>query len=302
MAIIRDMISGFELFQPTEVDDAIELLSRYGDDGWVLSGGLDSFDWFKDRIKKPTAVVDLGNVEELKGVRTGPEGVEIGAMTTITEVARHPHLIDNYTVLTEAANHIATPQIRNRGTLGGNLSQDTRCWYYRSGWPCYRAGGNVCYAGTPTSMNREHCITGASRCVAVNPSDSAPALISLGAQFVIKGPKGERVVEAQDYFMSPAVDIERMTILNPGELLTSILLLSLELIGPFPSIGLPKPSTTRPNSSLPTGTSTISPVRFTVSPSLMPVSTPKILTPTLSISRLSAIPLMPPGNSIISPA
>ena len=207
MAIIRDMISGFELFQPTDVDDAIELLSRYGEDGWVLSGGLDSFDWFKDRIKKPTAVVDLAQVEELKGIRTGSEGVEIGAMTTITEVAKHPHIVENYSVLAKAAGHIATPQIRNRGTLGGNLSQDTRCWYYRSGWPCYRAGGNVCYAGTPTSMNREHCITGASRCVAVNPSDSAPALISLGAQFVIKGPKGERIVEAQDYFMSPAVDI-----------------------------------------------------------------------------------------------
>ena len=103
MAIIRDMISGFELFQPTDVDDAIELLSRYGEDGWVLSGGLDSFDWFKDRIKKPTAVVDLAQVEELKGIRTGSEGVEIGAMTTITEVAKHPHIVENYSVLAKAA-------------------------------------------------------------------------------------------------------------------------------------------------------------------------------------------------------
>ena len=222
MAIIRDMIPAFELFQPTSADDAIELLVRYGEDGWVLSGGLDSFDWWKERIKRPTAVVDLVNVDELKGVRSTADGVEIGAMTTLTEIATHPELLANYSVLTDAASQIATPQIRNRGTIAGNLSQDTRCWYYRGGWPCYRAGGNTCYASAPTAMNREHCIIGSSRCVAVSPSDSAPALIALDAQFVIQGSGGERVVDAEDFFMRPSVDIERMTILEPGELLTAI--------------------------------------------------------------------------------
>ena len=222
MAIIRDMIPAFELFQPTSADDAIELLVRYGEDGWVLSGGMDSFDWWKERIKRPTAVVDLVNVDELKGVRVMADYVEIGAMTTLTEVANHPELLANYSVLTDAAAQIATPQIRNRGTIAGNLSQDTRCWYYRGGWPCYRAGGNTCYASAPTAMNREHCIMGSSRCVAVNPSDSAPALIALDPQFVIQGRGGERVVDAEDFFMRPSVDIERMTILEPGELLTAI--------------------------------------------------------------------------------
>ncbi len=222
MAIIRDMIPAFELFQPTNAEDAIELLVRYGDDGWVLAGGLDSFDWWKERIKRPTAVVDLVNVDELKGVRSTADGVEIGAMTTLTEVANHPELLANYSVLTDAASQIATPQIRNRGTIAGNLSQDTRCWYYRGGWPCYRAGGNTCYASAPTAMNREHCIIGSSRCVAVSPSDSAPALIALDAQFVIQSRGGERVVDAEDFFMRPSVDIERMTILEPGELLTAI--------------------------------------------------------------------------------
>ena len=222
MAIIRDMIPAFELFQPTSADDAIELLVRYGEDGWVLSGGLDSFDWWKERIKRPTAVVDLVNVNELKGVRSTADGVEIGAMTTLTEIATHPELLADYSVLTDAASQIATPQIRNRGTIAGNLSQDTRCWYYRGGWPCYRAGGNTCYASAPTAMNREHCIIGSSRCVAVSPSDSAPALIALDAQFVVQGRGGERVVDAEDFFMRPSVDIERMTILEPGELLTAI--------------------------------------------------------------------------------
>jgi xanthine dehydrogenase YagS FAD-binding subunit len=160
-------------------------------------------------------------VDELKGVRVTADGVEIGAMTTLTEVATHPELLANYSVLTDAAVHIATPQIRNRGTIAGNLAQDTRCWYYRGGWPCYRAGGNTCYASAPTAMNREHAILGTNRCVAVSPSDTAPALIALDAQFVIQG-RGERVVDAEDFFMPPSKDIERMTVLNPGELLTAI--------------------------------------------------------------------------------
>ena len=158
MAIIRDMIPAFQLFQPTSAEDAIELLIEHGDDGWVLAGGMDSFDWWKERVITPTAVVDLVNVDELKGVRVTADGVEIGAMTTLTEVANHPELLANYSVLTDAAIQIATPQIRNRGTIAGNLAQDTRCWYYRGGWPCYRAGGNTCYASAPTAMTREHAI------------------------------------------------------------------------------------------------------------------------------------------------
>jgi xanthine dehydrogenase YagS FAD-binding subunit len=122
----------------------------------------------------------------------------------------------------EAASLVASPQIRNQGTIGGNVSQDTRCWYYRSGWSCYRAGGNICYADTPTAINREHAILEQDRCVAVNPSDTAPALIALDAELVIKSVNGERVVKAEDYFVGPAIDIQRMTALRPGELLTTI--------------------------------------------------------------------------------
>ena len=103
----------------------------------------------------------------------------------------------------EAAELVASPQIRNQGTLGGNVSQDTRCWYYRSGWICYRAGGNICYADTPTAINREHAILRRDRCVAVNPSDTAPALIALDAEMVIRSASGERVVKAEDYFVGP---------------------------------------------------------------------------------------------------
>jgi xanthine dehydrogenase YagS FAD-binding subunit len=222
MAVIRDMIPSFELFQPTSIDEAIDLLDRYGDRGWALAGGLDSMDWFKDRIKKPEAVVDLSLIGELRGIRASGDGVEIGAATTLTDVVRDATIRERFALLTDAVREVATPQIRNQGTLGGNLIQDTRCWYYRGGWPCYRAGGNVCYAGTPRSMNREHCVTGASRCVAVNGSDAAPALIALGAQMMVRGPGGEKVVDAQDFFIGPAIDIQRMTILEPGDLLTHV--------------------------------------------------------------------------------
>jgi xanthine dehydrogenase YagS FAD-binding subunit len=213
----------FDLLQPTTAADAQKLLQDHGRDAWVLAGGLDSFDWLKDRIKKPKVVVDLSGVAELRGIRsTSDGGVEIGAMTTLTEVVNNPIIKQKFGLLSEGAELAASPQIRNQGTLGGNISQDARCHYYRAGWPCYRAGGNICYADTPTGRNREHAILDADRCVAVNPSDSAPALIALDAKFVLRTSKGERVVDAEDYFIGPDIDIMRLNILRPGDLLTSI--------------------------------------------------------------------------------
>jgi len=222
MAVIRDVMPAFQLFQPSSISDAQKLLEQQGEDGWALAGGMDSFDWLKDRIKKPKAVVDLSGIEELKGIRATGDGIEIGAMTTLTEVVQNPVIKEKYSLLAQAAEVVASPQIRNQGTLGGNVSQDARCWYYRAGWPCYRAGGNICYADTPVGRNREHAIWQADRCVAVNPSDSAPALIALDAKFVLRTPKGERLVDAEDYFLGPDIDITRMHILEPGHLLTAI--------------------------------------------------------------------------------
>jgi xanthine dehydrogenase YagS FAD-binding subunit len=223
MAVIRDVMPAFDLLQPTSADEAQKLLQQHGHDAWAMAGGLDSFDWLKDRIKKPKVLVDLSGIDELRGVRTTSDGgVEIGSMTTLTEVVNNPTVKQKFGLLSEGAELAASPQIRNQGTLGGNVSQDARCHYYRAGWPCYRAGGNICYADTPTGRNREHAILNASRCVAVNPSDSAPALIALDAKFVIKTSKGEKVVDAEDYFIGPDIDITRLNILRPGDLLTAI--------------------------------------------------------------------------------
>ena len=222
MAVIRDKMPAFQLFQPASTEEALGVLDQYGADAWVLAGGLDTWDWLKDRVKKPAAVVDLGGVSELSEIRSLGGGLEIGAMATLRDVIRHPEVAEQFSMLADAASQAASPQIQNQGTLGGNVGQDTRCWYYRDGWSCYRAGGNICYADTPTAMNREHAILGASRCVAVNPSDTAPVLVALDAEMVVRNSTGERVIPAQDFFIGPAVDIMRMTALQPGDILTSI--------------------------------------------------------------------------------
>src|SRR5215470_817006 len=174
--MIRDMMPNFELLQPTKLADALSLLDRRGKDIWKMAGGNDSLDWFKDRVKRPKVVMDLGGI----------------------------------------------PQIRNASSIGGNVSQDARCWYYRSGLPCYRAGGNTCFADTPGGMNREHAIFDAARCIAVSPSDTAPALVVLEAKMVIKTAKAERVVDAEKFFIGPAVDITHMTVVKPEELLVAV--------------------------------------------------------------------------------
>ena len=221
-AAIRDVMPAFELFQPTSVADTLGLLERHGAEAWVMAGGMDTFDWLKDRISKPRVVVDLSGVAELRGIKEANGGLEIGAMTTLTELSNNAMVKERYALLAQAAGLVASPQIRNQGTVGGNVAQDARCWYYRAGWPCYRAGGNICYADTPTSINREHAIFDADRCVAVNPSDTAPALIALDAQMVVKRSGEELIIPAQEFFVGPGVDITNLTMLQPGDLLTAI--------------------------------------------------------------------------------
>ena len=219
---MSDVMHNFEMYQPDNVDEAINLLSDFKKDAWVIAGGKDSLDWFKDRVKTPKVVVDISGITDMLGVKKQGDGFYIGSMTTLTDIENHPLITSNFLGLAMAAGKVASPQIRNVGTIGGNVCQDTRCHYYRDGFPCYRAGGNTCYANTPTAMNREHTLFEASRCVAVTPSDTAPMLLALEASFVIRNKKKERVVKAEDFFIGPEIDITRMTVLEPGDLLLGI--------------------------------------------------------------------------------
>lgn len=217
-----DVMPDLELFQPVTVEDATTLAARLGSAGWLLAGGQDTYGWLKDRAKHPQALIDLSGIEKLQGIRETTNGIMIGAMTTLTEVSGNSLIRDRFDLLAQAARHVASPQIRNQGTIGGNVCQDTRCWYYRRGLSCYRAGGNICYADSPEGMNREHSVLDASRCVAVSPSDTATALVALDATMVIRSIDEERRLAAQDFFIGPAVNIQRMTALRDGEILTAI--------------------------------------------------------------------------------
>ena len=218
----HDVMPNMELYQPVQVEDALEIASRFADRGWLVGGGQDTYGWLKDRAKEVDALIDLSGIESLRGVRETDDGIEIGALTTLTEVINNEIIQQRYSLLSDAAKQVASPQIRNIGTLGGNVSQDVRCWYYRRGLSCYRAGGNLCYADTPQGMNREHALFDSSRCVAAGTSDTAPALVALDATMVIQNSAGERVVSAEDFFVGPANDIENTTILRDGDILTAV--------------------------------------------------------------------------------
>ena len=220
---MTDMMHSFELFQPGSLADTQALLKKHGDDAWLLAGGKDSLDWFKDRVMQPAAVIDISALAELGGgIRDEEGGVYIPSMTTLTEVAESALIKERFPLLAEAAGHVASPQIRNVGTIGGNICQDTRCLYYRDGFPCYRAGGNTCFANTPTAMNREHTLFEAKRCVAVTPSDTAPVCVVLDAEMLVQRDDKQIRIPAEEFFIGPEIDIERMTALEQGDILLGI--------------------------------------------------------------------------------
>lgn len=218
----HDVMPEMSLYQPVRVEDAIGIATQFAERGWLVGGGQDTYGWLKDRAKTADALIDLKGIESMRGIKETADGIEIGALVTLTEITKDPLITARYSLLSQAAGKVASPQIRNVGTIAGNVSQDVRCWYYRRGLNCYRAGGNLCYADTPEGMNREHAIFNASRCVAVTPSDTGPALVALEAQMVITNASGQRVVSAEEFFVGPNLDIENTTVLRPGDILTAV--------------------------------------------------------------------------------
>jgi xanthine dehydrogenase YagS FAD-binding subunit len=168
-------------------------------------------------------LVSLNNVKDLKGIRSRPGGGwRIGALTTLTEVAEHPQILQSYPVLAQAAASVGTPQLRNQGTLGGNLCQRPRCWYFRGQFHCRRKGGETCFA--EAGQSQYHAIFGASQCYIVHPSDTAPALVALDAKLSVAGRRGTRVVPITSFFVLPKDSLIKENVLEPGEFVTEILL------------------------------------------------------------------------------
>lgn len=217
----QDMIQPLEHVDAKSADHAISVLNEHGRDAAVIAGNTDEINWMKNRTRAPEVLVDLKPLDELKGVRKrGDGGVNIGALTTVADAAAHGRIQSDFRVVSDALGEVATPQIRNQGTVGGNLTQDSRCWYYRSGFDCYRAGGNTCYA--MTGQNRDHAVTDYSRCITAHPSDGAVALIAVGAEVVIEGPRGERREALADFFVGPEDNITVMNDLAHNEILKRI--------------------------------------------------------------------------------
>ena len=215
------MVPRFSYIRPRSLDEAIYCLSLDG--ARPHAGGTDLLGCLRDHVFEATTIVSISGLRELVGIEaTADGGLRIGSLTTIAEVAGHPLIRLKYPALSMAADEVASPQLRNQGTIGGNLCQKPRCWYYRGEFHCLRKGGDQCYA--VEGENAFHCIFGGENCFIVHPSDTAPALVALQANVVIAGPNGRRTVAVEDFHMPPAVDYTRETVLEPAEIVTEIVL------------------------------------------------------------------------------
>jgi xanthine dehydrogenase YagS FAD-binding subunit len=215
------MTGKFTYKRSPSIQEAVEAASRPG--AHILAGGTDLLGCLRDQVFSAETVVSVSGIRDLKGIgpRTGG-GLRIGALVTLTEIAESPQVRDSYQALAEAAAAVASPQLRNQGTLGGNLCQRPRCWYFRGDFHCRRKGGDTCFAETGESQF--HAILGWDRCFMVHPSDTASALAALGAKVSIAGRKGRRTIPIESFFVLPKVSLLKENVLEAGELVTEILL------------------------------------------------------------------------------
>ena len=214
------MLPAFAYVRPQSIPEAIKHLADQG--ARVHAGGTDLLGCLRDGVFTSSKLVSLGNIQELRGITETGDGVRIGALTTISAVAASPVVRKQYPVLAQAAAEVASPQLRNQGTIGGNLCQKPRCWYYRGEFNCARKGGPTCFA--MTGQNEYHCILGGDGCYIVHPSDTAPALIALDAKVRIARSNGTRTISLEEFFVSPGKDPKKETIVESGEIITEILL------------------------------------------------------------------------------
>ena len=212
----------FSYVRPKSLKEAIQHLSSKG--ARIHAGGTDLLGCLHDDVFQAKKVVSLSHLDDLRGVRqTKDGGLRIGALTPLVEVVNSEPIKKNYPALAQAASEVASPQLRNQGTLGGNICQKPRCWYYRGEFHCLRKGGSRCFA--ENGENHYHCIFGSGHvCYIVHPSDTAPALMALEASVRIAGPKGTKLVTLEKFFVLPITDVERETLLEPNEIVTEILL------------------------------------------------------------------------------
>ncbi len=213
------MMNNFSYVKPGTVAAAVKALSTKG--AAIHAGGTDLLGCIRDQIQPVDRVVSISGLKQLRGVAEKPDGgMKIGALTTIADIAGHAGVRTRYAVLAQAAAEVASPQLRNQGTIGGNLCQRPRCWYFRGDFRCARKGGDICYA--VEGENQYHAIFGGGPCFFVHPSDTAVALVALQAQLMIAGPAAPRAVRIENFFVGPDKNIVKENLLAPNEILTEI--------------------------------------------------------------------------------
>lgn len=215
------MLPNFAYIRARSKQEAFDNLASQG--AHVHAGGTDLLGCARDEVFEVEKLVSISRLEELKGIARSDEGgIRIGALTTISEIAASTVIRESYPGLAQAASDVASPQLRNQGTLGGNLCQRPRCWYFRGDFHCAKKGGDMCYA--VEGENRYHAIFGGDPCYIVHPSDTAPMLVALGAEVRISGARGERSMALEDFFVLPDQDLERENVLQQGEIVTEVVL------------------------------------------------------------------------------
>jgi len=211
----------FEFVQAKSAQEAVSFLGDEYNESKVLAGGLDLIGELKEHLIEPERLVSIGGIGDLNYIRIEGNATKIGATTTLAEIAAHPDLQKAHAAFAEAALVVGSPQIRNIGTLGGNLCQRPRCWYYRGEFfPCLRKGGAICYA--LSGRNYYNAILGGGPSYIVHPSDCAPALIALNAKVHLAGPDGPREMPLEDFFVLPTEILTRKNKLQPNEIITEV--------------------------------------------------------------------------------
>jgi xanthine dehydrogenase YagS FAD-binding subunit len=225
-------MKSFENIDAKSVKEAVSLLQKFHQQkksAAVVGGGSEYLQLMKDQVVNPEYVVNLKTIPGLNSIKEERGGFRIGALVTLAEIEEHPAAREKLLILSEAAGEAASPQIRNAGTIAGNICQRPFCWYFRSShFNCLRKSGQVCY--TVTGDSRFHAILGAGPSYIVHPSDTAPVLVALNAQIKIAGPAGEKTMPLEKFFVLPSVDFKRENILNPAEIVT-------EIYVPYPKSG-----------------------------------------------------------------
>jgi len=213
-------MDNFSYSRPATLREATAQLGKEHGKIALLAGGTDLLGELKDNTAAPERLVNIRHLKELQGIRSGRGGLIIGAATLLADIVESPIVQQQTPLLAMAAGKVGTPQIRNMGTIGGNLCQRPRCWYYRNNYPCFKHGGNTCFSAL--GENDYHAILDAGPSFIVHPSDTAPALVALGATVRIVGGSGQRTVPIDKFFVTPRQDVRRENVLLPNDVLAEI--------------------------------------------------------------------------------